>query len=105
MRRKRRANRATEVSLRVLVLGGDGFCGWPSALHLSERGHDVFIVDNFARRKADVELEAESLTPIAPLGTRLQAWRELTGREIGFQRLDGAPDYRQLLDLLVSFRT
>ena len=60
-----------EVSLRVLVLGGDGFCGWPSALHLSERGHDVFIVDNFARRNADVELEAESLTPIAPLGARL----------------------------------
>jgi UDP-sulfoquinovose synthase len=93
----------TEVSLRVLVLGGDGFCGWPSALHLSERGHDVFIVDNFARRNADVELEAESLTPIAALGTRLDAWRELTGREIGFERLDVAHDYRELLDLLRSF--
>src|SRR5918996_6641895 len=103
MRRKRRANRATEVLLRVLVLGGDGFCGWPSALHLSEREHDVVIVDNFARRNADVELEAESLTPIAPLGTRLEAWRELTGREIDFERLDVAHDYRELLDLLQSF--
>jgi UDP-sulfoquinovose synthase len=90
--------------LRVLVLGGDGFCGWPSALHLSERGHDVFIVDNFARRNADVELEAESLTPIAPLGTRLQAWREQTGREIGFERINVAHDYRELLDLLGSFK-
>ena len=90
--------------MRVLVLGGDGFCGWPSALHLSERGHDVFIVDNFARRNADVELEAESLTPISPLGTRLETWRELTGRTIGFERLDMAHDYRELLDLLTSFK-
>jgi UDP-sulfoquinovose synthase len=57
----------------ILVLGGDGFCGWPTSLHLSNCGHDVVIVDNFARRNADVELEASSLTPIAPLGTRLRA--------------------------------
>jgi len=90
--------------LRVLVLGGDGFCGWPTSLHLSARGHDVVIVDNFARRNADVELEAASLTPITPLGTRLAAWAELTGREIGFHRLDVAEDYRELVDLLASFR-
>ncbi len=86
--------------MRVLVLGGDGFCGWPTSLHLSERGHDVHIVDNLARRSADIELEADSLTPIAPVGTRLAAWRELTGKEIGFHRLNVAEDYYQLLDLI-----
>jgi UDP-sulfoquinovose synthase len=90
--------------LRVLILGGDGFCGWPTSLHLSQRGHEVTIVDNFARRNADIELEASSLTPIETLGTRLAAWRELTGREIAFHRLNVAEDYRELLDLLVDLR-
>ena len=59
--------------MKVLVLGGDGFCGWPSALHLSARGHDVVIVDNLSRRKIDIELEVDSLTPIRPMGERLAA--------------------------------
>ena len=67
-------------------------------------GHDVAIVDNFARRNADIELEAESLTPITPLGTRLAAWRELTGREIAFHRFDVAVHYRELLDLLIEWQ-
>ena len=66
--------------MRILILGGDGFCGWPTSLHLSACGHEVAIVDNLARRNADIELEAESLTPITPIGTRLAAWRELTGQ-------------------------
>jgi len=90
--------------VRTLILGGDGFCGWPTVLHLSASGHDVAIVDNLARRNADVELEAESLTPIKPLGTRLETWRELTGREIPFHRLDVAQDYRELLDLLIEWQ-
>ena len=90
--------------MRILILGGDGFCGWPTSLHLSACGHDVAIVDNLARRNADNELEAESLTPIRPLGTRLATWRELTGREIPFQRLDVARDYRELLDLLIEWQ-
>ncbi|MEA2255933.1 MAG: UDP-sulfoquinovose synthase [Solirubrobacteraceae bacterium] len=85
-----------------MILGGDGFCGWPTSLHLSACGHDVVVVDNFARRNADIELEAESLTPIRPLGVRLQAWRELTGREIGFHRLDVARDYDELRDVLAE---
>jgi len=89
--------------LRILILGGDGFCGWPTSLHLSACGHEVAIVDNLARRTADVELEAESLTPIRPLGTRLAAWRELSGREIPFHRLDVAADYRELLELLIEW--
>jgi UDP-sulfoquinovose synthase len=83
-----------------LILGGDGFCGWPTSLHLSACGHEVAIVDNLARRNADVELEAQSLTPIEPLGTRLAVWKECTGHEIPFYRLDVADDYRELLDLL-----
>ncbi|MGO9957481.1 MAG: NAD-dependent epimerase/dehydratase family protein [Solirubrobacteraceae bacterium] len=90
--------------MRILILGGDGFCGWPTSLHLSASGHEVAIVDNLARRNADVELEAESLTPIKPLGTRLAAWRELTDREIPFHRLNVAKDYRELLDLLLEYQ-
>jgi UDP-sulfoquinovose synthase len=90
--------------LRILILGGDGICGWPTSLHLSACGHDVAIVDNLARRNADVELEADSLTPIQPLGTRLAAWRDLTGREIPFHRLNVAEDYRELLDLLGEYQ-
>jgi UDP-sulfoquinovose synthase len=90
--------------VRILILGGDGFCGWPTSLHLSRLGHDVVIVDNFARRNADIELEATSLTPIAPLGTRLATWGELTGREIGFRRLNVAQEYDQLLALLRELR-
>ena len=52
--------------MRVLILGGDGFCGWPTSLHLSARGHEVAIVDNGTRRRIDAELAAGSLPPIAP---------------------------------------
>ena len=86
--------------MRVLVLGGDGFCGWPTALHLSEAGHDVTIVDNLARRKIDVELEARSLTPIASLSDRVAAWAEVSGRTIDTVTLDVAEDYDRLLDLV-----
>ncbi|MBV9917688.1 MAG: NAD-dependent epimerase/dehydratase family protein [Solirubrobacterales bacterium] len=90
--------------MRILILGGDGFCGWPTSLHLSASGHEVAIVDNLARRGADVELEAESLTPIMPIGTRLAAWGELTGRTIPFHRLDVAEDYQELRALLVDWQ-
>ena len=90
--------------MRVLVLGGDGFCGWPTSLHLSSRGHDVHIVDNFSRRKIDVELEISSLTPIEPLGERLAAWREITGREIGFSMIDIAADPAGLLEVIEVYQ-
>jgi UDP-sulfoquinovose synthase len=86
--------------MRVIVLGGDGFCGWPTALHLSNIGHDVTIVDNLSRRNIDNELEVGSLTPIRPMGERLRAWRELTGREIDFVHFDVAENYHRLLVLL-----
>lgn len=57
---------------KVLVLGGDGFCGWPTSLHLSDQGHDVVIVDNLSRRNIDIELGCDSLTPISSPEVRLQ---------------------------------
>jgi UDP-sulfoquinovose synthase len=90
--------------LRILILGGDGFCGWPTSLHLSAQGHDVAIVDNLSRREIDIELEVDSLTPIKPIGTRLAVWQEIAGREIAFYRFDVAENYRVLLDLLNEFR-
>jgi UDP-sulfoquinovose synthase len=86
--------------MKVFVLGGDGFCGWPTSLHLSNLGHDVTIIDNLSRRNIDNELEAGSLTPIRFMGERLQAWKELTGKEIGFERLDIADNYHRLLTLI-----
>jgi UDP-sulfoquinovose synthase len=90
--------------MRVLVLGGDGFCGWPTSLYLSERGHDVTILDNLSRRKIDIDLEVESLTPIASMGERLRAWREVSGREIGFVNVDLATEYDRLAAILVDLR-
>ncbi|MCO6361121.1 NAD-dependent epimerase/dehydratase family protein [Paracoccus sp. 08] len=86
--------------MKIIVLGGDGFCGWPTALHLSARGHDVVIVDNLSRRKIDVELEVASLTPIRPLGERVRAWAEVTGNHIRTEDLTVGHDYDRLLALL-----
>jgi len=86
--------------MRVLVLGGDGFCGWPTSLYLSDRGHDVTILDNLSRRNIDNELEVQSLTPIKPIGERLRVWREATGRDIGFITLDLATEYDRLVRVI-----
>ncbi|HEY1701122.1 MAG TPA: NAD-dependent epimerase/dehydratase family protein [Trebonia sp.] len=88
--------------MRVLVLGGDGFCGWPTSLYLSDQGHDVTILDNLSRRKIDVDLEVDSLTPITTIGERLRAWHEVSGREIGFYNIDLATEYDRLAALLVE---
>ncbi|MBO20826.1 MAG: NAD-dependent dehydratase [Rhodospirillaceae bacterium] len=90
--------------MKVLILGGDGFCGWPTALHLSEGGAEVVIVDNLSRRNIDNELEIQSLTPIRPMSERLAAWQEISGREIRFLRFDIAEHYHRLLTLLTEFQ-
>lgn len=89
-----------DVTMKILVLGGDGFCGWPTALHLSKLGHDVTIVDNLSRRKIDVELEVQSLTPIRPMSERLAAWNDVSGQTIDFVNLTVGQDYDRLLDLI-----
>jgi UDP-sulfoquinovose synthase len=71
--------------MKIAVLGGDGYCGWPTALYLSAKGHQVSIVDNYVRRQWDHELGVQTLTPIRPLAKRLEVWNELTGKQIELQ--------------------
>jgi UDP-sulfoquinovose synthase len=68
--------------MRIAVLGGDGYCGWATALYLSQKGHCVAILDNFIRRQWDHEVGAETLTPIRPLSERLRTWKSITGKQI-----------------------
>ena len=89
--------------MRILILGGDGFCGWPTALHLSAKGHEVAIVDNLSRRNIDNELEVESLTPIRPIGERLRVWQEISGQAIAYHHFDIAEHYHRLLTLFDNF--
>jgi UDP-sulfoquinovose synthase len=90
--------------MKIIILGGDGFCGWPTALHLSNKGHDVVIVDNLSRRNIDNELEVGSLTPIKPMKLRLEAWKQVSGRTIEFMNFDVAEHYHRLLTLLRDYR-
>ena len=90
--------------MKVAILGGDGFCGWPASLYLSDQGHEVIIVDNLSRRAIDKELGAESLTPIVSIEERLAAWTEVSGKTIGFRNLDVAQDYAGLLEFLTTER-
>jgi UDP-sulfoquinovose synthase len=68
--------------MKIVIAGGDGFCGWPTALYLSRKGHQVSIVDSMVRREWDVELASNSLTPIASIEARIGRWAELTGNKI-----------------------
>ena len=69
--------------MNILVLGGDGYLGWPTALHLSREGHDVGVVDNFARRHYDIEMGVDTLVPIASLQQRVRRWKDVSGNDIG----------------------
>ncbi|MDF2373435.1 MAG: NAD-dependent epimerase/dehydratase family protein [Rhizobiaceae bacterium] len=79
--------------MKIAILGGDGFVGWPTALHLSEQGHDVHIVDNLSRRWIDTELGVQSLTPMDSIQERTRIWHQETGRRIHFHLIDIARDY------------
>jgi UDP-sulfoquinovose synthase len=68
--------------MRILILGGDGYLGWPTAMHLSARGHEVSVVDNFSRRRWHLQNATDSLTPTSSLADRIETWRELTGNEV-----------------------
>lgn len=90
--------------MRVLIIGGDGYCGWPTALRLSRRGHAVTIVDNYSRRRIGQELGVESLTPIATLSARVAAWAEISGSSISIHELDVAENYPALVNLIEQSR-
>lgn len=90
--------------MKIVIMGGDGFCGWPAALNLSAKGHDVYIVDNLSRRKIDIQLGTSSLTPIRPIDQRLVAWQEVSGKKISFINLDVSTDFFELVELFRTFK-
>lgn len=89
---------------KIFVLGGDGFCGWPTALHLSESGYDVVILDNLSRRKIDIDLGVRSLTPINTIERRLSIWNESKKNKIKFIHCDIANDYHLFVQILLKER-
>lgn len=90
--------------MKIAILGGDGFVGWPTALHLSEQGHDVHIVDNLSRRWIDTELGVQSLTPMDSIQERTRIWHQETGRRIHFHLIDIARDYDLFKSWLGEYR-
>lgn len=90
--------------MKIVIFGGDGFCGWPTSLYLSDQGHDVMIVDNLSRRRIDEELGVGSLTPIQSIEQRIAAWQEVSGKRIQFTQLDLASDYADLVTLLKTWQ-
>lgn len=90
--------------MNIIILGGDGFCGWPTSLHLSNLGHEITIIDNFSRRNIDNELQIKSLTPISPLSKRLNTWKDVSGNNIEFININIAKDYDQLLKSILEIR-
>jgi UDP-sulfoquinovose synthase len=89
--------------MRIAILGGDGYCGWATALYLSSKGHTVAIIDNFSRRQWDYELGVQTLTPIRPLSERLNVWQQLTGRTIELFVGD-VTDYDFTASVITSFQ-
>jgi UDP-sulfoquinovose synthase len=89
----------TSKPKKVIVLGGDGFCGWPTSLYLSEKGHEIIVVDNLSRRKIDVELGCDSLTPLTSIDERVKVWNKISGNNMKFKYLDISTDYQELLQL------
>lgn len=90
--------------MKIIVFGGDGFCGWPTSLHLSNQGHEILIVDNLSRRKIDIDLGTNSLTPIANMEQRIDTWFKLTKKKISFLNFDISKDYDRLLNTFKSFK-
>ena len=89
--------------MKIIVLGGDGFCGWPTSLHLSNLNHEIMIIDNLSRRKIDIELGVTSLTPIKSIYERLDAWKEITGKKILFENCDISKQYNKLLSIIKEY--
>jgi UDP-sulfoquinovose synthase len=86
--------------MRILILGGDGYLGWPTALRFSARGHEVSLVDNFSRRRWHTEHGTASLTPIGELDERIAAWREVSGEQL--RSYVGAVEDGDFLDEVVA---
>jgi UDP-sulfoquinovose synthase len=89
--------------MRIAILGGDGYCGWATALYLSSKGHSIAIIDNFVRRQWDFELGVQTLTPIRPLPERLTVWQQLTGRSIE-TFVGDVTDYEFVASVISTFK-
>ena len=90
--------------MKIAVLGGDGFCGWPTSLHLSDQGHEVHILDNLSRRWIDTELGVQSLTPMDSIQERTRIWHQETGKRMRFHLIDLARDYEILKRWLADYK-
>lgn len=88
--------------MKIAIMGGDGFVGWPTSLHLSNAGHEVHIVDNLSRRWIDTELGVQSLTPMDSIQERTRIWHAETGRRIHFHLIDLARDYELMKNWLAA---
>lgn len=88
------------MSKNILIVGGDGFCGWPLSLRLSNKGHNVVIVDNLSRRKIDLELGTDSLTKISSIQDRIKTWEDLTNKKIKFELVDISKEYEKLVNII-----
>lgn len=89
---------------KIIIFGGDGFCGWPTSLYLSNIGHDITIIDNLSRRKIDIELQVESLTPISSINKRIDTWKEVSGKSLKYINCDIAKDYHLLLQTIAMIK-
>ncbi len=90
--------------MRVIILGGDGYIGWPLALSLSKKGHSVIIVDNCMRREVDLELNVESLTPIRTIEERINSWENITKIRLQYENINVAEEYLKTKNLFSEFR-
>jgi UDP-sulfoquinovose synthase len=88
---------------KIMVVGGDGFCGWPTSLHLAKEGNEVLIVDNLSRRKIDVDLGLSTLTPIASIEDRISVANQLVG-SIKFHQIDVASQFDELKSAIAEFK-
>ena len=89
--------------MKILVLGGDGYLGWPTAMHFSARNHEVAVLDNFCKRGWELELNAQPLLPVATLRDRVNVWREITSREMSYFVGD-LRDYDVVREVLGEFQ-
>ncbi len=90
--------------MRVLILGGDGYLGWPTAMNLSQQGHEVAVVDNMIKRYWEAELAVEPLTPIRPLPTRVKQWKAVSGKDIRVFICDIAENHRYVYNIFDEVR-
>jgi UDP-sulfoquinovose synthase len=88
--------------MKIYIIGGDGFCGFPTALKLSNEGHEIKILDNLSRRKIDIELGCSSLTKIYTIYERIDAWEEKTGKIINFELIDISKEFTKLCQLILK---